>query len=137
MYKCKVFPYPIGSKRPEKVMPAAQRFIRKWEAETPDGAPFVTVKCFGEPAKVFIGLAFRHIRRQRHILDVARRFRLLPCVKELLEESTDIPVPTGDGNLMLEGKAPTKELFRVILGEGRLEGGARTYMLVTFYPLTK
>jgi hypothetical protein len=137
MYKCKVFPYPITSKRPEKVMPSANRFLREWEAESSKSRPHVTVKCFGEPAKVFIGPGFRHIRKERHILDVARRFRFLPCVKELLTESEERPVPTRDGNLMLEGRAPTKERFRVIIGKGEIEEGIETYKLVTFYPVTE
>ncbi|MBM3299291.1 MAG: hypothetical protein FJY85_04990 [Deltaproteobacteria bacterium] len=132
MYKCKVFPYPIGSTRPDRVMPGALQFIKDWEAETAGGRPFVTVKCFGQVAKVFIGPGFRHIRESRNILDVARRFRLLPCVRELLMETTEEPVRTRDRNLMLEGKAPTNELFHVILGEER-EG----YRLITFYPVQK
>ncbi|MBV6342313.1 hypothetical protein [Candidatus Magnetobacterium casense] len=132
MFKCKVFPYPIGSKRPEKVIPAALLFIDQWEAESAGERPFVTVKCFGEPATVFIGPGFRHIRESRNILDVARRFRFLPCVKELLTETTEAPDRTRDGNFMLEGKAPTNEIFRVILGEGP-DG----YRLITFYPVQK
>jgi hypothetical protein len=42
-----------------------------------------------------------------------------------------------DGNLVLEGKTPTKEEFRVILGYGKIEAGGQTCNLVTFYPVTK
>lgn len=137
MYKCLTYPYPIGSKRPDKVMPAAQRFIEQWESES-TGRPHVMVRCFGEPLrKVYIKPGFRHMRQQRNILDIARRFRFLPCVKELLVESTEEPADTRDGNLMLEGKAPTKELFRVILGRGEPECGQETYKLITFYPVHK
>lgn len=138
MYRCKVFPYPIGSKRPEKVMPAAYEFIKEWQAECPGPHPYMLVKCFGEPpSKVYIGTGLRHVDTKRYVPNIARRYRLLPCVKELLTESTETPVPTRDGNLMLDGKAPTNERFRVILGWGRIEAGRQTYKLVTFYPLSK
>lgn len=138
MFKCKVFPYPITSKRPEIVMPAAYEFIERWKAETPGKHPCVEVRCFGEPRqRVFIASAFRHIDYKRFVPNIARRYRFLPCVRELLMESTDSPVPTRDGNLMLEGKAPTKETFRVIIGEGEIEPGLTGYKLVTFYPVTK
>jgi hypothetical protein len=58
-------------------------------------------------------------------------------VRELLAESEEKPVSTKDGNLMLEGKAPTKELFRVVIGLGEIEDGEQTYKLVTFYPVTE
>ena len=118
-------------------MPAARDFIQNWEAQCGGQRLHVRVKFFDEPTKVYINPAFRHIRRQRYILDVARRMRLLPCVKELLEESTDTPSKTVDGNLVLEGKTPTKEEFRVILGYGKIEAGGQTCNLVTFYPVTK
>jgi hypothetical protein len=117
-------------------MPGAQEFIERWESES-TGRPYVMVSCFGLPRrKVFLKPGFRHMREQRNILDVARRFRFLPCVKELLIESTEEPIPTRDGNLMLEGKAPTKEIFRVILGKGDNEDGQTTYKLITFYPVS-
>lgn len=138
MYKCKVFPYPITSKRPEKVMPAAYEFIRKWQAECPGPHPHVFVTFFGEPlSKVYISPGLRHVDTKRYVPNIARRYRFLPCVKELLMESEETPLPTKDGNLMLEGKAPTKEEFRVVLGMGTIEDGRQTYKLVTFYPVTE
>jgi hypothetical protein len=138
MYKCKVFPYPITSRRPEKVMPAAYEFIRVWQAECSGSHPHVLVKCFGEPRiKVYIEPGLRHVDEKRYVPNIARRYRFLPCVKELLTESEERPVSTKDGNLMLEGKAPTKERFKVVIGPGAIEDGQQTYKLVTFYPVTK
>jgi hypothetical protein len=138
MYKCLVFPYPIRPQRAEKILPIAYDFIAAWEAETActGDRPHIMVKCFGEPRrKVFIDAAFRHIDH-KFVPNIARRYRLLPCVRELLMESTEKPVPTRDGNLILEGKAPTKEVFRVILGAGEEEDGHVTYKLLTFYPVS-
>lgn len=132
MYKCKVFPYPIRSKHPDKVLPAANELITEWERECGDQRLHVIAKCFDNPTKVFVGPGLRHIRQDRHILDSARRLRFLPCVKELLAESTDTPIPTKDGNYLLRGRAPTGEYFRVILG-----WDAEGYRLVTFYPSEK
>jgi hypothetical protein len=130
-YKCKTFPYPIGSKRPDKVLPAADEFIAEWLSESPpEQRPCVEVKCFGKTDQVFIEPAFRHIREKRHLPDVARRLRFLPCVKELLEQTTDTPVTTNSGSFMLEGKAGTGERFRAILGLDK-EG----YSLISFYPI--
>jgi len=130
-YKCKTFPYPIGSKRPDKVLPAADKFIVDWSSESPpEQRPYVVVRCFGKTDLVFIEPAFRHVREKRDLLDVARRLRFLPCVRELLEQTAEIPVATRDGNFMLEGKAGTGERFRVILGLDK-EG----YSLISFYPI--
>jgi hypothetical protein len=43
------------------------------------------------------------------------RFRLLPCVKELLRNSRDTPHTTRDGNLMPEGMTPAGDQFKVII----------------------
>lgn len=114
------------------------RYIKNWQAECPGPHPYILVKCFGEPlSKVYIISGFRHVDTKRYVPNIATRYRLLPCVKELLAESEETPIPTRDGNYLLEGKAPTNERFRVILGMGHIEAGRQTYKLVTFYPVTK
>lgn len=119
-------------------MPAAYEFIKNWQAECPGQHPYILVKCFGKPLrKVYINPGFRHVDTKRYVPNIARRYRLLPCAKELLKESKETPVLTRDGNLMLERKAPTKERFRVVIGNGEVEGGRQTYKLVTLYPVTK
>jgi hypothetical protein len=89
MFKCKVFPYPITSKRPEIVMPAAYEFIERWKGETTGKHPYVQVRCSGEPAqRVFIAPVFLHIDQKRYVPNIAWRYRFLPCVRELLMNST-------------------------------------------------
>lgn len=144
MYKCKWFPYPIGYPHPAKggvlvppqrVLPAAYEFVTRWKAETPAPHHYVLVKCFGEPRRqVFINRVFKHIEG-KHPKDIARRYRFLPCVKELLEESTETPVPTRTGALLLAGKAaPYKETFAVIIAEVQVAPGVFDYSLETWYP---
>jgi len=43
------------------------------------------------------------------------RYRLLPCVKELLKRCTETPEETGDGNLLLRGMTPSGDKFNVII----------------------
>jgi len=149
MFKCRCFPYPIGKLhytrghviiRPKKVIPAAYEFIEAWQSETPEPHHYVEVKCFGEPyRKVFINSAFGHTEQKKDPYNLARRYRFLPCVRELLMNSEDTPERTRDGNLALVGKAPPfNEQFKVILSSYpvRLEPGLEGYNLISFFPLT-
>lgn len=148
VYKCRHFPYPIGHVhpvmkrvvlRPEKILPEAYRFRDEWKRETPGLHPYVTVKCFGEPFQVvFINPAFKHIE-ELEIRNVARRYRFLPCVKELLEECAEVPEPTPKGGLLLKGQAPPYgEGFAVIMeADAEIASGLYGYRLSTFYPLSK
>ncbi|MFH1113639.1 MAG: hypothetical protein V1792_06925 [Pseudomonadota bacterium] len=131
--------------RPKKTLSAAYEFIKEWKAETPGPYHYLEVKCFGMSyQKVFIDPAFDHIERRRQRIkadpkNIARRYRLLPCVKDLLMNSEDTPEPTRDGNLFLVGKAPPyNELFRVILSSFpvTLAPGLEGYNLISFFPLT-
>lgn len=134
MYKCKVYPYPFSTRRPPKIMRGVESFLSQWEAESPEeGRLYVVSKCFGAPTRIYIGPSLRHIRK-RHLPDVARRLQLLPCVKELLEECEEMPTPTKDGKLKLEGKAPVIGSFCVVLDKTPDE--PESYNLVTIFPVT-
>jgi len=54
--------------------------------------------------------------------DMTGRYRLLPCVLELLKKTSDVPKETEHGNLMLEGMTPQGEKFQVIIFVRRREG---------------
>ena len=146
MYKCKHFPYPIGYVHPElgrvilpptKILPAAYEFIKTWKAESPGPPHYVLVKCFGRPyQKVFIDSAFEHIEN-KSAGNIARRYRFLPCVRELLLECGETPAVTRGGSLRLEGKAPPyNEIFTVILEATEAPTGEHGRRLVTFYPIS-
>jgi hypothetical protein len=146
IYKCKCFPYPIGYPNPDtgmvyaqprKVLPYAYKFIEEWESETPE-PHYVEVKCFGAPARqVFISPAFSHIKAKANFPNIARRYRFLPCVKELLQESAFTPFLKA-GSYLLEGKAPPYgELFLVVIEQhAEITPGFYGLRLSTFYPLT-
>ncbi|MCA1962244.1 MAG: hypothetical protein LDL33_15810 [Desulfomonile sp.] len=87
------------------------------------------VKCMGHKAKVFIDDFHYHIEAKA-TGDMIARYRLLPCVMELLRKTTDTPRPTPDGNLLLEGKTPHGRPFRVIIRPEK-QGGC----LQSFYPV--
>lgn len=115
-------------------------FIDNWRRETPGPNPYVEVKCLGNPPQtVYINPAFSYIGRKQDKRDIARRYRLLPCVKELLKKSTDTPARGTRGNLMLEGQAPPfKERFFVCIEDnGEVAPGLYGYKLVNFYPKPK
>ena len=153
MYKCLQHPNPVGKgdpkqgwgfSPPDEVLPLARVFIDDWKALFTDRQIYVDLKCFPEPTLLYVNSGFRHIEgagkgsRKPSPAQIARRYRFLPCVRELLENSMETPKPTRDLNLMLEGKAnPYNEIFRVIIGMGELPTGKYGYRLVTFYPSTK
>lgn len=84
------------------------------------------------------GIDIKHIEKLMP-RNIARRYRFLPCVKELLEECTEPPSPTKGGGLMLKGHAPPYgEIFAVIIEENaEIESGAYGNRLSTFYPIPK
>ena len=147
-YKCLHFPYPIGKGNPaegtgfappDQVIPVARQFIKNWKASFPGGQIYVELQCFKEPKILYVNSGFRHIQKEsRSPAAIAKRYRFLPCVRELLEKITQAPEPTKDGNLMFLGKtAPYNELFKVILGVGELPRGGYGYKLITFYPINR
>jgi hypothetical protein len=150
MYRCLYFPYPIlyKHKRLNRVIIPPQRvntviswgyeFIDQWRAESMGPNPYVEVRCFGNPSqRVYINNAFRYIE-EKAPEDIARRYRFLPCVRELLKESSDPPTAGRRGNLLLEGQAPPfKEKFIVIIeNNAKIGPGLYGYRLVNFYPRT-
>ncbi len=152
MYRCLEFPYPIFNKsrrfgkviipdeKVEIVISHAYQIIDEWQRESPGPNPYVVVRCFGDPPqRVYINPAFDYIERKQQRKDIARRYRLLRCVKELLKESPDIPVQGRRGNLMLEGQAPPfKERFFVCIEDsGEVAPGLYGHKLVNFFPRTE
>lgn len=79
--------------------------------------------------KVFIDDFHHHIENKNYE-DMVGRYRLLPCVRELLKKTGDAPVLTAHGNLMLDGVTPGGTRFRVIIRPEK-KGGC----LQSFYPL--
>lgn len=135
MYQCTT--PPIGVRKSKRVLREAKQFISEWRAESGASRPYVRVRfplAGDDPAKsrrhqrVFIDDFHYHIE-SKNLEDAAGRYRLLPCVKELLKHSTDTPTPTEHGNLLLEGRTPEGERFRVIIRPEK-KGG----VLQSFYP---
>jgi hypothetical protein len=128
MYECRT-PV-IDENKQQRVIEAAREFMKRWRAESRGSKPYVRVKFkyFGRKGRILIDDFHYHIEIKRKA-DMVVRYRLLPCVRDLLRNSTDEPTPTEDGNLSLEGTTPDGQRFRVII---RPEGDRG--ILQSFYP---
>ncbi len=127
MYLCKV--HPITASKHNRIITKAHEFIRRWREESRGSRSYVRVKCLGLKGKVFIDDFHYHIEAKGG-RNMTGRYRLLPCVRELLRKTMDTPMPTKDGNLMLEGITPEGATFRVIIRPEK-KGGC----LQSFYPV--
>ncbi|MBM3300541.1 MAG: hypothetical protein FJY85_11355, partial [Deltaproteobacteria bacterium] len=79
--------------------------IERWREASPGSKPCVRVKCEGFSGKVFIDDFHYHIENKDYG-EMVRRYRLVPCVRELLRKTTDQPIDTKDGNFMLDRTTP-------------------------------
>jgi hypothetical protein len=93
----------------------------------------VETNLFGKRKRIYLDHCIDHWDEQYSVKDKRRRLRLIPCVKELLENTKYAPVE-NNGNWELEGRIPRKhqslqdEFFRVILALQGLE-----WQVVTFF----
>jgi hypothetical protein len=127
MYRCKTSP--LGSRKSKRVLAEAYGFIDAWRAESRGSRPYAKVKFMGRRKKVFID-DFHHHIESKNLRDTLGRYRLLPCVRELLRNTTDAPTRTTDGNWMLDGLTPEGRKFHVIIRPEK-KGGC----LQSFYPV--
>jgi hypothetical protein len=86
-------------------------------------------KFLGRRQRVFIDDFHFHIET-KSLADTVGRYRLLPCVRELLMHTTDTPEPTPRGNMKLVGITPEGDRFAVIIRPEKTGG-----VLQSFYPL--
>jgi hypothetical protein len=112
MYQCNT--HPIQSRKAKRVIAEARRIIEQWRKESRGSRPYVRVICPGLSGKVFIDDFHYHIESKDYG-EMVRRFRLIPCVRELLRKTTDTPQVTEHGNLLLDGMTPNGTRFRVII----------------------
>ncbi|MBF0509617.1 MAG: hypothetical protein HQK57_11920 [Deltaproteobacteria bacterium] len=88
----------------------------------------------GDYQEIFIDLIRTHFKN-KDFADIARRLRLLPCVKDLLENSEDAPEVKEEGRqrkYIFRGMAPDGEKFIVFIQEKK-----NRLALLTFYPSHK
>jgi hypothetical protein len=116
MYQCREQPF----KHPhsKRVFRAAYAFLKKWKEETGVVPPSVLVKAFTPPEQVLLNWFRSHTEKNAEP-DKERRYRLLPCVRELLENTTAPPTPRGCDNFALDGLSPDGTSFKVILRRDR------------------
>ena len=100
MYFCKV--HPITASKHGRIVSKAHEFVRRGRAESPGSRPYVRVKCPGLNGKVFIDDFHYHIETKGG-RNMTGRYRLLPCVKELLKKTTDTQCRQDRGILCWKG----------------------------------
>jgi hypothetical protein len=126
---------PIKARNNQAAIKKSRRFHKEWCKESAGKKgkrrPFVRSKAIktkaGNRRKIFIDRYQEHLRQQ-NIGDVARRLKLLPCVRELLENIDREPSEAEEG-YKYTGLTPAGLNFTVILKER----GHELYLL-TFYP---
>ncbi|MBF0552267.1 MAG: hypothetical protein HQK60_17245 [Deltaproteobacteria bacterium] len=133
---------PIEGRDKEAINLAGWSFYDQWCAKhvgRDEGKrPRVKSRAFkddqGNSQVVFIDLIRIHFKKKNSD-DTARRLRLLPCVKDLLENSEDVPEIKEEGRkrkYILRGMTPDGERFIVVVLEKR-----RRLALLTFFPSNK
>jgi hypothetical protein len=126
---------PIRGRSHRAVIKESRRFHKQWCKDSAGKKgkrrPFVKARAIktsaGHKRKIFIDRYQEHLRQQ-NIGDVARRLKLLPCVRELLENINRKPNKIKEG-YKYTGRTPAGLNFIVILKERR-----RELYLLTFYP---
>lgn len=124
MYQCSKQPF---SGPDSAVLRRSYRFLKQWKEDTATSPPGVEVQSFEQP--VLINWFRKHTDPKFNRQDKVRRYRLLPCVRELLENTTDPPFEAANGNFILEGMTPAGLEFRAVIKPH----GQRLY-LITCYP---
>ncbi len=96
MYECKKLP--IADAKNQVVYGKARSLLTKWLEGSPKsakGEPYVWVKCFGGRDQLFLDWFEPHLNKKKGKNRLSR-YRLIPCVKELLEKTKDEAVPMNE-----------------------------------------
>jgi hypothetical protein len=91
MYQCRANTF-TGKSR--KVFSKGKEFFRQWYADTGTSPPSIRVPAVSR-RPILINWLKRHIDA-KPVADKITRYRILPCVRELLENTPDSPVQETD-----------------------------------------
>lgn len=127
---------PIGGRNNQATIKRARKFYKQWKKECSGikakRRPYVKITILKrgrqQNRKIFIDMFEAHLH-SKNIGDVARRMKLLPCVKDLLEDRDEMPHMEGDICQFI-GKTPGGEIFEVVIKEDK-----KKLYLFTFYPI--
>lgn len=125
VYQCKT--PPIGHRKDQRVIFEAKSLIRQWREDSPGSRPYVRVKFLGRKGRVFIDDFHYHFDKGKRLRDRVGRYRLVPCVQELLKNTTAEPVITENGNLLLFGATPDGQRFCVIVRPEKKGGALQSF----------
>lgn len=129
---------PIRCRNNKAIFRESRKFYKQWckdcSGRKAKRRPSVKSKSLkngrGQKRKIFIDRFQEHLK-SKNKYNVARRVRLLPCVRDLLENSGETPIKRGN-DYQFTGKTPCGGLFKVIIKET-----ANKLYLFTFYPARK
>jgi hypothetical protein len=132
MYKCSVLPY--HRRQQKEVFDWFNEYAERLKKKQDSVRLYVWSNCFGKPEKIFID-GFAHWeprdnppRSGKSANQRAVRYRLLPCVIELLEKTPDEPdFNPKEGRYELVGKTPNGIYFKVVLDVVNNERQVWTY----------
>lgn len=121
MYQCKT--EPISGHPNIEIVKRGEAFLKKWMDECPkklQWRPFTRVRWIDGEVEIFLDRFLPHWNR-KSLIQKAPRYRLLPCVRELLDKNREKPVimdGTREQNKWgLVGLTPRGKSFLVIVGE--------------------
>lgn len=141
MYQCKI--EPILGHDSKIVLEKSKSFLRAWIENAPKtakGRSFIQVTWFKSRQEIYLDYLASHLDN-KGLNDQIRRYRLIPCVRELLEKSKENPISMDStdkhNKWNLVGLTPRGVSFYVIISQfrgGKLSGER---FLNTFYPTKK
>ena len=129
---------PIRGRNNKAILRESRKFYKQWcrdcSGKYAKRRPSVKSKSLKngkrQKRKIFIDRFQEHLT-PKNIHDVARRVHLLPCVRDLLENTEEKPIKRGN-DYQFTGKTPSGMLFKVIIKEA-----ANKLYFVTCYPAGK
>lgn len=129
---------PIRGRNNNAILRESRKFYKQWckdcSGKNAKRRPSVKSKSLKngkrQKRKIFIDRFQEHLKPKNNH-DVARRMRLLPCVRDLLENTEEKPIKGGN-DYQFTGKTPSGRLFKVIIKEA-----PNKLYFVTCYPARK
>jgi hypothetical protein len=128
MYQCRT--QPITGAHSHAVLRTAYAFLKQWKRDTGVSPPGLPAPAFDNEL-VLLNWFRSHTDAKISLPNKVRRYRLLPCARELLENSTDQPFRAANGNYVLHGLTPDGLEFRVVI-----KPVGQDLRFITCYPRT-
>jgi hypothetical protein len=129
MFVCRTAP--IVHRKDKRVLQAANHIIEVHRKKHTGSKPYILATKLKPPVKFFIDDFHYHLNN-KSLNDKVERYRLIPCVFELLKFTDKLPQEKGSGkdNYVFRGQTPGGDCFTVVV---RQETGGN-YTLQSIHP---